>query len=164
MNGEFDIELYTIAMTRLNNGFAKVGDIIQENAAVLNSENEDEEREKKLDKMAVSIKRTLPDFKNACKEFKDLYADIESDLNSKEINLNDYEPFFKHVQETFPQSSIDLEKGIKGIQDAVQIATGPLDYAVADLAQIIDEILATFTALYSLSCNTLEKIQKGELR
>lgn len=164
MNGEFDLELYTIAMTRLNNGFAKVGDLIQENAAILNCENDVDEREEKLDKMAVTIKRTLPDFKTACKEFKDLYADIQSDLNAEEIMLDDYEPFFKHVQETFPKSSKDLDQGIKGIEDAVSIATGQLDYAVADLVQIINQILVIFTDIYSISCNSLEKINKGELR
>lgn len=164
MNGEFDLELYTIAMTRLNNGFAKVGNLIQDNAAVLNKENDIDDREEKLDKMAVTVKRTLPDFKTALKEFKDLYADIQSDLNAKEIRLDDYEPFFKHVQETFPQSSKDLEQGIKGIQESVSISTGQLDYAVADLAEIIDQIVAVFTDIYSIASNSLEKINKGELR
>ena len=164
MNGKFDEELFVIAMTRLNNGFAKVGNLIQDNAAVLNKENKDEERKEKLDKMAVTIKRAIPDFKTARKEFKDLYSDIESDLNKDEIILDSYEPFFKHVQETFPQASKDLEQGIKGIQEAVSIATGPLDYAVADLVEIVNEILAIFTDIYSISCNSLDKIQAGELK
>lgn len=164
MNGNLDLELYTIAMTRLNNGFAKVGNLIQDNASILNSQNNDENKKEKLDKLAVSIKRTLPDFQTALKEFKDLDSDIKSDLNQEEINLDDYEPFFKHVQETFPKSCKDLEDGIKGIQKSVQIATGKLDYVVADLTQIIDEIQSIFTNIYSISSNSLEKIQKGELK
>ena len=164
MNGEFNLELYTIAMTRLNNGFGKIGNIIQDNASALNMENEDDERDKKFSKMTAGVKRALPDFTTALKEFKELYADIQSDLNQKEIRLDDYEPFFKHVVETFPKSSKDLEEGIKGIKEATANNNEELKNIIAELGEIINQTIAIFTDIYSLSANSLEKINKGELK
>ncbi len=164
MNGNLDLELYTIAMTRLNNGFAKVGNLIQDNASTLNAENNDENKKEKLDKMAVTVKRALPDFKTSLKEFKDLKEDINSDLNQSEINLDDYEPFFKHVQETFPKSCKDLEASINGIQKALQTTTESLSQIISDLLETINNILEIFNDIYSISSNSLEKIQTGEMR
>lgn len=164
MNGEFNLELYTIAMTRLNNGFGKIGNMIQDNAATLNMENEDSEKDKNFSKMTATVKRTMPDFTNALKEFKELYADIQSDLNQKEIRLDDYEPFFKHVVEIFPKSSKDLEEGINGIKEATSNSNEELKNTIAELGEIINQIIATFTDIYSISANSLEKINKGELK
>lgn len=164
MNSELNLELYTIAMTRLNNGFAKVGEIIKDNAETLNSTENDEEKKEVLDKMAVKVKRTLPDFKTSCKEFKDFYKELQDDLNQKEINLNELEPFFTHVEEVFPKYDKDLNDAVKGIKDTVGIGTGQLDYAIADLEEVVDQIIATFTDIYSLASNNLNKIRTGELK
>lgn len=164
MKGEFDLELYTIAMTRLNNGFGKIGNMIQDNAAALNKENENDKKDKTFSKMTATVKRTLPDFTTALKEFKELYADIQSDLNQKEIRLDDYEPFFKHTVETFPKSSKDLKEGINGIKEATSNSSEELKNIIAELGEIINQIIAIFTDIYSISANSLEKINKGELK
>lgn len=164
MNGEFDLELYTIAMTRLNNGFAKVGDLIQDKASILNIENQCENRKEEFDKMAVTIKRTLPDFKTAKNEFENLYLDIKNDLNQSEIRLDDYEPFFQHAGEVFPQSIKDLNEGMNGIKEASTIATGDLKDVINELTETIQEIIKVFDDIYSVSNSSLEKIKAGELR
>ncbi len=164
MNSELNLELYTIAMTRLNNGFAKIGEILQDNADTLNSTENNEEKKEIFDKMAVKVKRTMPDFKTSAQEFKDFLKELQDDLNQEEINLNEFEPFFTHVEETFPKYDKELNEAMKGIRDTVGIATGELDYAIADVEQIVDQIIVTFTEIYSLASNYLERIRKGELK
>ena len=39
MTNKIDLELYTIAITRLNNGFQNIGQIIQKNAQELRNNN-----------------------------------------------------------------------------------------------------------------------------
>ena len=83
MNGEIDLELYTIAILRLNIAFEKL--------------------EKDADEALALIRDSIDDFKN-------LYMDIDDDLNQDEINFNEYYPFFEYVNLKFPQYINDLMK------------------------------------------------------
>lgn len=74
MNGEIDLELYTISIIRLNNALENI---------------EDE-----------NIKTT---FEEIADNFKDLYQDIINDLNQEEIQFNEYYLFFENGKNTFPQ-------------------------------------------------------------
>ena len=112
MNSELNLELYTIAMTRLNNGFAKIGDIIQDNTDLINSSTDAED----FNKLAIKIKRTLPDFRKSSSEFEEFYNDIVDDLSQDEINVNEYQPFFEHVDEVFPAYESQLNDGIAGLK------------------------------------------------
>lgn len=151
MNGEVDLELYTVAMTRLNNGFSKVGEIVKDNAGVLSSDDGDDYRMEVLDRMAVSIKRALSDFRTSCREFRDFLSDVRFELDQSEVNLDDFEPFFDHVKENFPRYRKDLLSAVKGVRDSVGIATGQLDYVVSDLEEIVGKIVLVFDDIYSLA-------------
>ena len=115
MNSELNLELYTIAMTRLNNGFAKIGDIIQDNTDLINSSTDAED----FNKLAIKIKRTLPDFRKSSSEFEEFYNDIVNDLSQDEINVNEYQPFFEHVDEVFPAYESQLNDGIAGLKESI---------------------------------------------
>ena len=78
MDGEIDLELYTISIIRLNTAFEKLE----------NSNN------------AEDVKN---DFKESCDDLKRLYNDIVRDLNENEINFNEYYLFFENGKNTFPQ-------------------------------------------------------------
>lgn len=161
MNSELNLELFTIAMTRLNNGFAKLGDVIQDNAETLSS---NDLSETDYDKIAVKITRILPDFDGANNEFKEFLDDIREDLNQSEINVNEYQPFFEHVDETFPAYESQLNEGIKGLKDAMNNGSEKLKKVIGQLEIIIEQINVTFTAILSLSNNFLAKVKSGEIR
>lgn len=78
MDGEIDLEAYTISIIRINTALLKLesnGDI-----------NE--------------IKELF------CESFDDLdklYRDIVSDLNQEEVNINEYYLFFQNGKQVFPQ-------------------------------------------------------------
>lgn len=98
MNGEIDLELYTISMIRLNNALEKLE----------TSPDSDD-----IEKM----------FKESCRDFEELYKDIISDLNEDEIQFNDYYLFFENGKQVFPQyidalkdiNNKDLEKYIDSL-------------------------------------------------
>lgn len=83
MNGEIDLELYTISLIALNN-------------ALENLEKSE-------------IKTT---FEEIAENFKELYEDIIDDLNQEEIQFNEYYLFFENGKQIFPQY-IETLKGIK---------------------------------------------------
>ncbi|MDO5859674.1 hypothetical protein [Methanobrevibacter sp.] len=83
MNGELDLELYTISLIALNN-------------ALENLETPE-------------IKTT---FEEISGNFKELYEDIITDLNREEIQFNEYYLFFENGKNTFPQY-IETLKQIK---------------------------------------------------
>lgn len=85
MNGEIDLELYTISMIRLNNALEKLE----------TSQDNDDIKEM---------------FKESCRDFEELYKDIISDLNGEEIQFNDYYLFFENGKQVFPQYIDALKK------------------------------------------------------
>ena len=78
MYGEIDLELYTIAIIRLNTA---------------------------LEKLETS--EITPDiidmFQESTTNIQELYNDIIDDLNQDEVNLNEYYLFFENGKQTFPQ-------------------------------------------------------------
>ncbi|WP_298521863.1 hypothetical protein [uncultured Methanobrevibacter sp.] len=75
MNGEIDLELYTISLIRLNTAFQKL-DNICEASTLMNESADDLER---------------------------FYNDVIDDLNREEVNFGEYYPFFENGKQTFPQ-------------------------------------------------------------
>lgn len=157
MNSELNLELYTIAMTRLNNGFAKVGDIIQDNAEKLNEEPTTED----LNKIAIKIKRTLPDFRKASSEFEEFYNDILDDLSQKEVNLNEYQPFFEHVDEVFPAYEAQLTDGINGLKESIGGINVKIDEQLAELEEILQKTGKSFKKILKTSDEQMAKIKGG---
>ena len=58
------MELYTIAITRLNTGFQNIGKIIQKNADELQNNNPEA-----IKILIEEIENTTPSFKNSAKDF-----------------------------------------------------------------------------------------------
>ena len=95
MDGEIDLELYTISIIRLNTALGKL-----ENSNVNNE-----------------IKSM---FKESYNDLNKLYNDIVYDLNQDEVNLNEYYLFFQNGKQTFPRyietlgniDNAELEEGI----------------------------------------------------
>ena len=58
------MELYTIAITRLNTGFQNIGEIIQKNADELQNNNPEA-----IKILTEEIENTAPSFKNSAKDF-----------------------------------------------------------------------------------------------
>ncbi len=85
MNGEIDLELYTISIIRLNNSLEKL------------ETSQDNDYIKEM-------------FKESCRDFEELYKDIISDLNGEEIQFNDYYLFFENGKQVFPQYIDALKK------------------------------------------------------
>ena len=86
MDGEIDLELYTLAIIRLNNALEK------------------------LDISNISEIKNM--FEESSKDLQQLYEDTVGDLNQNEINLNEYYLFFENGKQTFPQY-INILKDIK---------------------------------------------------
>lgn len=78
MDGEIDLETYTLSIIRLNSAFKKL-------------EN---------DEPIADIRNMLEDSYN---DLNKLYHDIVNDLNQDEVNLNEYYMFFENGKQAFPQ-------------------------------------------------------------
>ena len=78
MDGEIDLETYTISIIRLNSAFEKL------------------ENDEPID----GIRKMLEDSYN---DLNKLYHDIVNDLNQDEVNLNEYYMFFENGKQAFPQ-------------------------------------------------------------
>ena len=78
MDGEIDLELYTLSIIRLNSAFEKL-------------ENEEP---------IEDIKNMFDESSN---DLNKLYHDIVDDLNQDKINLNEYYLFFQNGRQVFPQ-------------------------------------------------------------
>lgn len=78
MDGEIDLESYTISIIRINSALSKL------------ESGED----------ICDVKELLTD---SYDDLNKLYQDIVSDLNQEEINLNEYYLFFQNGKQTFPQ-------------------------------------------------------------
>lgn len=77
MNGELDLELYTISILKLNNVFEKL----------------------QTDGPSEEVKKS---FKEVSDDFQNLYEDIINDLNLDELQLNEYYLFFENGKQIFP--------------------------------------------------------------
>ena len=87
MNGEIDLELYTVSIIRLNTALEKL-------------EN---------NKLPDEIKEM---FKESCEGLHELYRDIIDDLNQEGIQPDEYYMFFENGKQIFPQY-IEILKSIK---------------------------------------------------
>ena len=76
VNGELDLELYTISIIRLNTAFSKLED------------SEDE---------AIEL------FNESANDLQALYEDILNDLDQDEVNFGEYYLFFENGKQTFPE-------------------------------------------------------------
>ena len=144
------MELYTIAITRLNTGFQNIGEIIQKNADELQNNNPEA-----IKILIEEIENTTPSFKNSAKDFNRMYLDIVDSLNQKEVNYKEYEPFFKYINLIFPQYQESLVKSIGNLKN-IGIGNSELDQAIADLDNAIMEIVNTFTNLLKIAIDYVD--------
>ena len=89
MDGEIDLELYTIAIIRLNNAFEKLDD--EDNAKAM--------------------------FSESASDLKKFFEDTVNDLNSDEVNYNEYELFLKNGKNSFPEFINILEETLDKTND-----------------------------------------------
>ncbi len=78
MDGEIDLETYTISIVRLNTAFKKL---------------EDHEPISEIKEM----------FNESYNDLNGLYKEIVEDLNQDEVNINEYYLFFSNGKMIFPQ-------------------------------------------------------------
>ena len=78
MDGEIDLETYTISIIRLNTAFKKL---------------EDNEPINEIKEM----------FNESYNDLNGLYKEIVEDLNQDEVNINEYYLFFSNGKQIFPQ-------------------------------------------------------------
>ena len=78
MNGEIDLESYTISIIRINTALQKFED-----------------------KQDISEIKTL--FEESLNDLEKLYKDTVDDLNQEDVNLNEYYLFFQNGRQMFPQ-------------------------------------------------------------
>lgn len=97
MNGEIDLELYTLSIIRLNTALEKLED----------------------SNVTDEIKQM---FKDSYNDLNNLYQDIVDDLNQEEVNINEYYMFFQNGKQTFPQYIETLESiGNDELEDVVNL-------------------------------------------
>ena len=76
MNGEIDLELYTISLMRLNTAFQK---------------------------LETNKSEACELFEQCTGDLQIFYEDVLNDLNQDEVNFGEYYPFFENGKQTFPQ-------------------------------------------------------------
>lgn len=78
MNGEINLESYTLSIVRINTALQKLED------------NQDISEIKNL-------------FRQSLDDLEKIYTDTVEDLNQEEVNLNEYYLFFQNGKQMFPQ-------------------------------------------------------------
>lgn len=92
MDGEIDLELYTISMIRLNSIFQKIED----------------------DEIVTDI---ISDIDDCFNDLNQLYEDISNDLSQEEININEYDPFFENGMVMFPEYTKSIDEAVENADD-----------------------------------------------
>ncbi|MDO5823982.1 hypothetical protein [Methanobrevibacter sp.] len=92
MDGEIDLELYTISLIRLNSIFQKIED----------------------EKIVTDI---ISDINDCFNDLNQLNEDILNDLSQAEININEYDPFFENGMVMFPEYTKGIDEIIEKIDD-----------------------------------------------
>ena len=91
MDGEIDLELFTLAVLKLNSALQKI-------------ENNDNE----------GVNDLIKDSNN---DFKTLYADVKNDISQEEINYNEYDVFFENIKGKFPGYLDTIGEYIETVED-----------------------------------------------
>ncbi|MBP3791501.1 MAG: hypothetical protein ILA26_05690 [Methanobrevibacter sp.] len=110
MNGEIDLESYTISLIRINTALQKLED---------NQE--------------ISEIKTL--FEESFDDLEKIYQDTVNDLNQEEVNLNEYYLFFQNGKQMFPQY-IEVLDSIEN--NALEDVLGKLTNVFRNLDKIAD--------------------------
>ena len=110
MNGEIDLESYTISLIRIN-------------TALQNLEDNQE----------ISEIKTL--FEESFDDLEKIYQDTVNDLNQEEVNLNEYYLFFQNGKQMFPQY-IEVLDSIEN--NALEDVLGKLTNVFRNLDKIAD--------------------------
>lgn len=92
MDGEIDLELYTISMIRLNSIFQKIED----------------------DEIVTDI---ISDIDDCFNDLNQLYEDTSNDLSQEEININEYDPFFENGMVMFPEYTKSIDEAVENADD-----------------------------------------------
>lgn len=142
MSNEIDLELYTIGITRLNNGFQNIGLIIQNNAQELHEGNLEA-----IKILTQEIENRVPSFEASANDFEKIYLDTVNGLNQSEVNYNEYEVFFKYINQIFPQYQESLKKSIDNLKNIgienknLKNAIKKLDCEIAKIITVFDNLL-----------------------
>ena len=142
MSNEIDLELYTIGITRLNNGFQNIGLIIQNNAQELHEGNLEA-----IKILTKEIENRVPSFEASANDFEKIYLDTVNGLNQSEVNYNEYEVFFKYINQIFPQYQESLKKSIDNLKNIgienknLKNAIKKLDCEIVKIITIFDNLL-----------------------
>ena len=91
MDGEIDLELFTLAVLKLNSSLQKI-------------ENND----------TAGVNDLIKDSNN---DFKTLYDDVKNDISQKEINYNEYDVFFENIKLKFPGYLDTIGEYIETVKD-----------------------------------------------
>ncbi|WP_299523942.1 hypothetical protein [uncultured Methanobrevibacter sp.] len=81
-----------------------------------------------------------------------MYLDIVNSLNQDEVNYDEYEPFFKYIQQIFPQYQESLIKSIDNLKN-ICIKNSQLELAIENLDVEIIEIVNIFGNLLKIASN-----------
>lgn len=115
MDGEIDLELYTISIIRLNSIFQKIED-------------------KKI------VTDIISDINDCFNDLNQIYEDILNDLSKEEININEYDPFFENGMVMFPEYAKSIDETIGKIDDKnLKVALNSLSGLFVKLIKVGNE-------------------------
>ena len=111
MDGEIDLELFTIAIIQLNNAFQKLNDNCSD------------------------VKESLD---SSYENLKELSDSLESIINEEEINATEVEPFFTYSVKMFPEYKTQLAN-LENLDDDLNESVINLIEVFDKLHKIADE-------------------------
>lgn len=115
MDGEIDLELYTISIIRLNSIFQKIED-------------------KKI------VTDIISDINDCFNDLNQIYEDILNELSKEEININEYDPFFENGMVMFPEYTKSIDETIGKIDDEnLKVALNSLSDLFVKLIKVGNE-------------------------
>lgn len=144
MDGKLDINSFEKAINGLNQNLGQVGLLFRANMPLLGSEATKETKENCVDKMSDRVGELLDSFRESYEYYNNFYESLKENVKNETYeNIEEYEVFFKHANETFPKYIDELGQSIDSLT-GIPYRTEKFDQTMKELGAIIENFRFDF--------------------
>ncbi|MDL2246602.1 hypothetical protein LJB96_03190 [Methanobrevibacter sp. OttesenSCG-928-K11] len=147
---KFNIELFRKTIIGLNSNLEIVGEEFHKNIHLIASDANIEIKEKAIDNMADEIAKTLPRFKENYNDLAELYIEVDTNIQEKTEDKEEYISFISHVKEVFPNYIKELNQSVESMS-SLEIKTAKFNETMGELSKILLSIAITFEKFLAIS-------------
>lgn len=158
MDGKLDIDSFEKAINGLNKNLSDVGLLFRANMPLLATDATQETKENCIDKMSDRIMELLDSFRESYSYYNEFYEKLKDNVKNDTMeNVEEYEVFFKHANETFPKYIDELGQSIDSLCD-IPVKTEKFNKTMRELGSIIENFRFDFKR--TLAVADIYKVQQ----